>query len=135
MTIKNFKNELEELKKVDELHKYVVNSIIKDAANYYGNFIERVKSRVEDVQHGCSTGIVSGLIYYTDTIAFYKKYKTKINALLYEILEDTGLSIQELFGHNFNKKDPLCIEPFNQNLLAWFGYEEINNKIAYILEL
>jgi hypothetical protein len=138
MTEKNFKKELEELKQVDALHKYVVESIVENATDNYTNhegFIKQVTARVEDVQHGCSTGIVSELIYYSDTVAFYEKYKTEINSLLYEMLEDTGCSIQELFGDRFEKDDPLCIETNNQNLLAWFGYEEINNKIANILEI
>lgn len=138
MNEKQLKKELEELKKIDALHDYVISDIIEDATTNYTNhdsFVEQVKARVEDVQHGCSTGIVGSLIYYHDTLAFYKKYKTEINNLLYGLMQDTGLSISELFGENFDKEDPLCIETTNQNLLAWFGYEEVNNKIANVLEL
>lgn len=33
--------------------------------------------------HGCQSGIVGELIYYTDTVRFYKQYRSEINELLY----------------------------------------------------
>jgi len=66
--------------------------------------------------------------------AFYQKYKTEINQLLYELLDGTGLSISELFGDNWDNADPLAIETQNQNLLAWFAYEEIASRLRDFLE-
>lgn len=77
------------------------------------------------------SGTVSSLVYYSDTTKFYEEHKEDINALLYESMEETGLSITELFGDKFDKEDPLCIEEQNQNLLAWFGYEEVARKLMY----
>ena len=59
------------------------------------------------------------------TVAFYKKYRNEINALLYELMNGTGLhSLTDLFGKNFDAEDPLALDTHNQNLLAWFGFEE-----------
>jgi len=61
--------------------------------------------------------------------------KEEINTLLYEIMESTGLySPTELFGDKWDKEDPLAIEDYNQNLLAWFGFEETLRKIGQNFE-
>lgn len=79
---------------------------------------------------GCQTGMVGHLIYYHDTVKFFKKYRQEINTLLVEILESSGLSISELFGDKWEKEDPLAQDTLNQNLLAWFGFEEAARKLA-----
>jgi len=76
------------------------------------------------LEHGCQSGIVSNLIYYTDTCKFYQNHRDEISRLLYEMLESTGLSIPELFGEKWDKEDPLALEQYNQNSLAWFAFEE-----------
>lgn len=74
---------------------------------------------------GCGSGMVGYLIYYTDTIKFYKKHKTEINELLKDCLFNYGSnSPADLFGDKWDKDDPLCQDEANQNLLAWFGFEE-----------
>lgn len=79
---------------------------------------------------GCQSGMVGHLIYYHDTVKFFKKYRQEINALLVEILDSSGLSISELFGDKWEKEDPLAQDTLNQNLLAWFGFEETARKLA-----
>jgi len=79
---------------------------------------------------GCQSGMVGHLIYYTDTLEFFKKYRQEINALLVEALESSGCSISELFGDKWEKEDPLAQDRLNQNLLAWFGFEETARKLA-----
>ena len=39
-----------------------------------------------------------------------------------------------IFGDKWDKEDPLAAEDFNQNLLAWFGFEETLRKIGYNFE-
>lgn len=91
---------------------------------------EEYDSYLQDVlNHGCTSGMVSDLIYYTDTEKFYKKHLDEINELLKGMLEDTGLNLLELFGDKFDRDDPLCLETHNQNLLAWFAYEETARQI------
>lgn len=79
---------------------------------------------------GCQSGIVGKMIYYADTVRFYKKHREEIDGLLKDMLQDTGNSIEELFGDKWDKEDPLAREQFNQNLLAWFGFEETARTIA-----
>jgi len=84
---------------------------------------------------GCQTGIVPELVYYTDTTAFYRKHKEEINDLLYKTMFSIGTyDPVNLFGENWDKEDPLCKDDFNQNLLAWFGFEETLRQLAYNFE-
>lgn len=75
-------------------------------------------------QGGCVGGMVSELVYYTDTVAFYEHYKDEIGKLLAEALSDAGCRLDELFGDKWDSDDPLCLGELNQNLLAWFGFEQ-----------
>ena len=85
--------------------------------------------------HGCVSGMVSELIWYSQTTAFYKKYRTEINELLKELMDGTGLySMKELFGKNWDDEDPLIIDTHNQNLLAWFGFEETLRNVGLNFE-
>jgi hypothetical protein len=85
-----------------------------------------LKQYMDDVlQHGCQSGMVGGLIYYSDTKAFYQNFKEEINTLLYELMSDTGeYSPKGMFGDKWDEEDPLALFDLNQNLLAWFGFEE-----------
>ena len=75
-------------------------------------------------QGGCQSGVVGELIYYSDTVPFYLKHQKEIDALLYELCSDTGCAPWELFKDKWDDEDPLAREYLNQNLLAWFGFEE-----------
>ena len=78
----------------------------------------------ELMAHGCQSGMVSGLIYYTDTTKFFEEHKGEINELLKELLSSTGGSAEEIFSGKWDNNDPLCMDKYNQNFLAWFGFEE-----------
>jgi len=85
----------------------------------------------KDLEYGgCQSGLVGHLIYYKDTVRFYKRYQKAIDDLLKETLDSTGLTLPELFGDKWDDEDPLAREQFNQNLLAWFGFEETARNIA-----
>ena len=85
---------------------------------------------MEDLQrYGCVSGMITDLIYYDDTNNFYDNYKDDINELLSDLLDGSGLSIQEFFGKNFDNDDPLILNFSNKNLLAWFGFEESSYRI------
>ena len=84
----------------------------------------------ELLKHGCQSGMVSNLIYYTDTVRFYKSHMAEIDAMLKDVLDDTGYSLSELFGDKWDNDDPLARDTLNQNLLAWFGFEETARRLA-----
>lgn len=79
-------------------------------------------------QGGCASGFVGELIYYTDTLPFYRKYQQEISALIKEMQSDLGMSISQLNG--WDQDDPLALDTQNQNLLAWFGFEETARELA-----
>ena len=85
----------------------------------------------KDLEYGgCQSGIVGKLIYYTDTVKFYKRHRAEIDALLREMVAETGEQPAKLFGEKWDAEDPLAREQFNMNLLAWFGFEETARRIA-----
>ena len=82
------------------------------------------------LQHGCQSGMVNDLIYYHDTCKFYEEHKEEINAMVAELVEGCGTSLWDSFT-NWDKSDPLALETNNQNLLAWFGYEEVARQLVH----
>ncbi len=102
-----------------------VQAVINQSAD--GN----AESWLNDLMRGgCQSGMVGSLIYYTDTVKFYKAHRDEISAMLGESCEDTGCSPAELFGDKWEKEDPLATYQLNQNLLAWFGFEETARILA-----
>jgi len=83
------------------------------------------------MQGGCQSGFIGSLIYYKDTVAFYRKHRREIAGLLAEMIADVGSPGPDgLFGDKWDTRDPLAQEDLNQNLLAWFGFEETARKLA-----
>lgn len=117
---------LEELKNGNELNDCVLDYYID---RKYSNPDELIRD-MEDLQrYGCVSGMITDLIYYDDTNKFYDNYKDDINELLSNLLDGSGLSIQEFFGKNFDNDDPLILNFSNKNLLARFGFEESSYRI------
>lgn len=119
----NIKEFLDSLKGESKLKDYVID--------YYKNLDEdSIMTSMEDLQkHGCISGMIQELIYYDDTNEFYDTYKTDINDLLSNLTQGTGLSVEELFKDQFDENDPLIIDCFNKNLMAWFGFEETSYQL------
>ena len=90
-------------------------------ANEYSD--DEVESLHNLIEHGCQSGIVSDLVYYSDTLAYYRKNRKEINALVKDSLEGTGMRIDEMF-HDWDTDDPFAQDTNNRNILAWFGFEE-----------
>ena len=88
-------------------------------------------SFLEDVlQYGCVNGMVSALIYYNQTKAFYERHKEAINNFLGDTLSNLGFNCPvDIFGDKWDKKDPLALDTHNQNLLAWFAFEEVAENL------
>ena len=113
------------------LYKRVCNYII----DRWSDYSDKKNIFTDVLYHGCQSGIVGELIYYTDTVRFYKQYRNEINELLYDTMNSTGLySPSDLFGVKWDMEDPLAQNDFNQNLLAWFGFEETLRKIGVSFE-
>lgn len=79
---------------------------------------EETKLYIRDVlTYGCSSGIVTSLIYYTDTKKFFKKHMDEIFNILNESIQE-GSGLLEL----------------DTNKMAWFGYEWAISEINFMLE-
>lgn len=73
------------------------------------------------LHYGCQSGIISSLIYYSDTHRFYDTHYHEIEQLREELENDLGISLQP--------KGDL------KNWFAWMAFEETARKIADELEL
>ncbi len=121
------KENIEKLKGKSALTDYVLDYVLEQWDDY-----DDKKVIFSDVlEHGCQSGIVTSLIYYDDTTKFYDNHKAEINALLYEVMQETGIyNPLELFGDKWDREDPLALDVLNKNLLAWFAFEETLRQIA-----
>lgn len=124
LTLKNIKN----LKSnATPLQKRVCNYVIDE----WGNYDDKKHIFTDVLNYGCQSGMVGFLVWYSDTIRFYKQHKSEIDEMLYELMSETGIySLPELFGDKWDKEDPLANSDFNMNLLAWFGFEETLRKLG-----
>lgn len=109
--------------------------LVRRVCNYvierWGDYGDKTNIFTDVLYHGCQSGIVTELIYYADTVRFCRQYRNEINALLSETMCGTGLSSPaELFGEKWDIEDPLAQDCHNQNLLAWFGFEETLRNIG-----
>ena len=126
------------LNNIKSIKRNTDNKLTKKVCNYvidkWNDYDDKKNIFTDVLDYGCKSGIVSYLIYYSDTLAFYKKYKEEINTLLYDFMNSTGLySLTEIF-RDWDKEDPLVIDYSNQNLLAWFGFEETLRNIGLEFE-
>jgi len=61
---------------------------------------------------GCVSGMISSLIYYTDTTEFFNKHEIEIT----ELVEETEFEMK--------------LDSNYKNTLAWFGFEETAYNLA-----
>jgi len=109
--------------------KSAVIRILKDKVkDYKGDY----KTLFEEIlQYGLQSGIINELVYYDDTKAWFKKYNTEISRLLKDTMYELGAnSPSQVFGNKWDETDPFASETNNQNLLAWFSFEETTREIA-----
>ena len=88
------------------------------------------ESQIADViLEGCQSGIVSELIYYADTNAFYEKYQEEIWDRLSNMADDMGCeSILHLIV-TFNGSKEVGSELQLRNLLAWWACEDVCREV------
>lgn len=118
MTNENIKKHLQTIIDTD-----VDNSIEKAVAE------EILNHNWENIQdfftglfnHGCVSGWVSSLVYYTDTRSFYDTHYHQIEELRQDYEDSTGT--------------PFQIKHDLKNDFAWFAFEETAYKICQELEL
>ena len=101
---------------------------------YKGCDYERgVFGAADDLSYGgCQSGIVRHLIYYTDTVAFFKRHRKEIEKMLLADMQECGASAwPELFrARDVDFADMFCRRTQNRNLLAWYGFESAARSLA-----
>ena len=81
------------------------------------------------ILEGCQSGIVSELIYYSDSEAFYEKFKEEIWDRLSVMADDMGEpSILHLIV-TFNGSKEVGSELQLRNLLAWWACEDVCREV------
>lgn len=74
------------------------------------------ESWIDDLEaHGCVSGMVSDLIYYHDTLAFFEKHEDEICELAQE--------------YEFNPSIVKLGETGVKNTLAWFAFETLARSV------
>lgn len=135
MTKKEFLKIVEDLKNINEMYSYVIDDILgiypadEDFKNNYKDMLNYLNNVLK---HGCCCGMVTSLVYYSQTEEFYNKYKFDIQEILIEIIaqESDFLKNHEMYDDN----DPLFIDQHNQNWMAWLGYEHVCNELLDRIE-
>lgn len=113
----------------DEMNKLQVK--VKEILDEHVENDYDMEAVINDLmQGGCQSGLIGELVYYDDTLKFYNEFKDEINELLMDAVDNSGLLPQDLFGDGWDKSDPLALDTNNQNLLAWFGFEETAFNLA-----
>ena len=79
-------------------------------------------------QGGCSSGIISELIYYSDIVKFYDKFEEEIWNLAFEDAENQGINVMEFIISLNGSNNVGCLNQL-KNLLAWFAFEEMSFRL------
>lgn len=91
---------------------------------------EEQKQYMEDVmQHGCVSGMVTELIYYSDTEAWFNEFRDDIMELLYEVMDLYGCyegDEEMIFGDKWNTLEE-CTEDFESEL----DYDDFDDDDEY----
>jgi hypothetical protein len=110
------------------LEQEVINIINKNTEGYG---CEDVKNYINDLlQSGCASGIVSELIYYKETTAFYNRHKGEIWDLVLDMAEESGYKNPFEFLATLNGSQDIGGGDQFENLLAWFAFEETARKLV-----
>ena len=104
------------------LERFILQDILEDSKEYNGNFIERLKSRLDEIcSRGCISGTVSILIYHSDCLKFFTKFIDDISELIIDLEENIG---------RIENKQGLPIYTF----YSWIAYEETAYKISNFID-
>jgi hypothetical protein len=76
------------------------------------------------VEHGCESGMVPGLVYYSETAEFYDKYKNEIWDI-FRAEADAGTSVLAYVASLWDIDDPDVME----NNMAWHAYEVVAQEL------
>ena len=114
--MKNLLNSIVENTMEGTLKHDVAETILDQVDGYDDDEILEYVAQI--INYGCASGIVAGLITYTDE--FFNNHSDEILELLNDDKEEGILDINEV--------------EFNKNWLSWYAFERIAFDIQYELE-
>ena len=116
----------------DDMIEWIISDLIEDSENYLDtdamkNKIIALYKKCDDViNHGCGSGCVPSLVYYSDTNKFYEKFNDEI----YNYFDAAGW---EAINDNMNASDFVKFENDAKCKVTWIVYEEITYTIHEML--
>lgn len=106
---------LEESIEATGVKLFVINDLLDVSDND-----EEIVTYISDVlNHGCQSGIVTSLIYTSDTKNFTKNYLDEVLEILDELIQNIGIPAFTI----------------DSNSLAWLAYEETLRQLILELDL
>ncbi|WP_291626237.1 hypothetical protein [Clostridium sp.] len=122
------KKALNELKKVDQFNNRLEKRVINDLLNTKLSTTELKDHIIDITKYGCISGIVSSLIYYSDTVRFFNNYRQEIMTMLTD--PDKNIYFIDTYWIDHTKYSVP-----EKNSLSWLVYENIVYRIAEYFSL
>lgn len=109
-----------------------IKEIVLQDLEDYETKEEKISYLNDLTQHGCQSGMVSGLIYYCDTNKFFNDHEDEIEDLITENMDMMGVDTRPAFIDSLNGSAENMTQ--EKNLLVWFAYEEVARSVLQELE-
>ena len=107
-------------------------AVVKEALGGYSD----IAAWFADIlTHGCQSGMVSSLVFSSDTCDFYDANEQEIEDYVVEGTDDIGARSRLEFILSLNGGDKIATVDEEKNLLAWYGFESTARVIACELGL
>lgn len=124
---------IDDLKNKSSFYEWAVEDIVEDAEDYNGETLkDKILSRCSEIlEHGCVSGTVSSLIYYSDTVAIFDKYADDLYDLIEDYDPDTFL---DMLKQHVNTTEIVLNCDTSKNWIVWLAYEEVAYQLQNSLE-
>lgn len=108
----------------DQFEAFLKNKASSSECYLTRNVAKMILAQFEDpitainnlLNHGCISGMVSGLVFYSETRAFYDENYHEIEDLRQEWEKSVG--------------EPLTVKGDLKNFFAWFAFEQVAYDLA-----
>ena len=122
------KKGLNELKKVNQFNTRLEKRVINDLLSTKLSTTELKDYIIDITKYGCISGIVSSLVYYSDTVRFFNNYRQEILTMLTD--PDKNVYFDDTYWIDHTKYSVP-----EKNSLTWFAYENTVYRIAEYFSL
>jgi hypothetical protein len=125
----NVYNIIENFKSKAEINREIVSYILpyldlSDTHNEIINTIENIRDTIQG-------GSITELVWFSDTVDFFKKYSDEISKIISDFIQECG---SDVFFKIFDVGDPLFRDDSNRNLATWFATQSILSELVYEIE-